>query len=340
MNRSLRHILLLSALACGVAACGTEDSDSATDTTGSSLTDTDGDGLDDARERELGTDPTDADTDGDGVSDGDEVTAGTDPLEPGAGPAECVPGEEILRDGIDNDCDGEVDEAPDGPDDPTSPACAEDWECGRTATCEDGVCVPLWTCTDDDGDGWCAEEGDCDDADAMIYPGASEVLDGIDNNCDGRVDETPDSPDWCSDDSDCPPGFFCGRGTCIEGGWACPDPTGVDADGDGWCTGEDCNDDDPTVFPGAPEEIDRVDNDCDGEIDEIDDPGRGDFDGDGWLDDEDCSPRDPSVYPGAPEVVDGIDNDCDGMVDELDERVPCASDADCPRNLCVDGFCL
>ena len=46
------------------------------------LTDTDGDGLDDLTEMTLGTDPLNPDTDGDGIVDGDEVTAGTDPLDP------------------------------------------------------------------------------------------------------------------------------------------------------------------------------------------------------------------------------------------------------------------
>jgi hypothetical protein len=44
---------------------------------------------------------------------------------------------------------------------------------------------------DDDGDGWTENEGDCDDADATTYPGASEVCDGLDNDCDGLVNE-----DW------------------------------------------------------------------------------------------------------------------------------------------------
>lgn len=42
---------------------------------------------------------------------------------------------------------------------------------------------------DADGDGWTVADGDCDDTDADVYPGALEWPDGIDNNCNGEVDE-------------------------------------------------------------------------------------------------------------------------------------------------------
>ena len=97
-------------------------------------------------------------------------------------------------------------------------------------------------CTDSDGDDWCIEEGDCNDENTNIYPGATETCDGVDNNCDGVVDEG------------------CGSGC-------------TDADGDGWCVEEgDCNDTDPTVYPGHPDSkgrwgTDGVDNDCNNVID-------------------------------------------------------------------------
>lgn len=100
-----------------------------------------------------------------------------------------------------------------------------------------------------------------------------------------------------------------------------------DLDGDGFTTNEgDCDDTNPLVFPGAVEAIDRIDNDCDGLVDNnllgVDD------DGDGYSEDEgDCDDGNALVGPDAVEVdviedqagnlvAEGVDNDCDGNVDE------------------------
>ncbi|MCB9780516.1 MAG: putative metal-binding motif-containing protein [Alphaproteobacteria bacterium] len=118
------------------------------------------------------------------------------------------------------------------------------------------------------------------------------------------------------------------------GGKLTPDDSGapLDADGDGSPAGEDCDDDDPAVFPGAEERCNGADDDCDGDIDEGAADAANwyrDADGDGHGDPAvseqacdapdgyvlsrlDCDDDDPDVHPSAVEIAcDGIDNDCD-----------------------------
>ena len=90
---------------------------------------------------------------------------------------------------------------------------------------------------DQDGDGYLASGDDCIEDDATAYPGAPELPDGLDNDCDDEVDE----------------------GT-----------TAFDDDGDGVSEADgDCNDTDAAVNPSAADAPgDGVDGDCDGRIDE------------------------------------------------------------------------
>ena len=155
---------------------------------------------------------------------------------------------------------------------------------------------------DGDGDGERACEGDCDDTDPTINSAATDVCDGIDNNCDSIVDDASDT------DAD---GFT----TCGPDG----DPTAA-AD-------NDCDDTDPAIFPGAPESCDAIDSDCDGSLvdefadfdDDLEpDCTDADDDGDGDPDPTDCDDADAAIYTGATESCDALDSDCDGsLVDEF-----------------------
>jgi len=155
--------------------------------------------------------------------------------------------------------------------------------------------------TDNDGDGHTLCENDCNDGNPDVYPGAPELCDGIDNDCDAVVP-----------------------------------PDEIDDDGDAWweCAG-DCNDGDAAIYPGAPELCDGIDNDCDAVVP----PGEIDDDGDSWRECEgDCDDGAAIVYPGAAELCDGLDNDCNTMVDDnVDVDGDGHIDAECGGDDCNDG---
>lgn len=136
---------------------------------------------------------------------------------------------------------------------------------------------------DADEDGFSPAQGDCDDGNPNVYPGADEICDGLDNDC---ADGVP------ADEAD--------------------------ADDDDWlvCEG-DCDDDDADVNPGLPERCDigtPKDNDCDGVITDT-----ADIDGDGIdICGGDCNDDEIRTFPGNEEVCDGVDNDCDEAIDDVD----------------------
>jgi hypothetical protein len=208
------------------------------------------------------------------------------------------------------------------------------WACDKPAPSR---CQPQPRFVDADGDGFGDDqrpvavcEGlpgfaligrDCDDSDATRSPAALEQCDGLDNDCDSGIDE--DTPTFARRYRDLDEDGFGSASSFID---SCLPIRGyVD-------NSEDCNNTATSVFPGAEELCDELDNDCDRETDETL-PSQlwfVDADGDGFGSEAlsvescrppegfvaaagDCDDNDPARSPGHPEVCnDGIDNDCDG----------------------------
>jgi len=232
-------------------------------------------------------------------------------------------------DGTDNDCNELIDDDDSGLDTSTQTTWYlddDDDGYGHDSFTEAACDVPS---------GYDADSGDCDDNDADINPDATEICDGIDNNCDDAIDDSDTGLDtstqttwYVDDDGD-------GYGDAIDSQQRCNAPSGYVDDSD------DCDDNDADISPDATEECDGVDNDCNELIDD-DDSGLDtstqttwylDSDGDGFGSDsstlacdepsgydddsDDCDDGDSSINPVATEAcANGIDEDCDGSYSE------------------------
>jgi len=206
----------------------------------------------------------------------------------------CEPNEEPTAevcDGLDNDCDGIVDNG---------------FDVGQPCIVGEGACarVGIMICKTD-GTG----------TECSVDPGTptAEICDGLDNDCDGIIDN----------------GFDVGE-PCTVGIGGCQRHGVMVCRGDG--TGTECS-----VDPGAPttEICDGLDNDCDGIIDNGFDVGEPCSVGTGECQNRgvkvcktDGTGTECSVDPGAAtaEICDGLDNDCDGIIDNgFDVGEPCTA---------------
>jgi hypothetical protein len=285
------------------------------------------------------------DVDGDGYAAQRCASGDCDDYDPNVNPRSIE-----LLDGVDNDCDGAIDD-------------------GTAAWDSDGDCQCVTPQCTGSANAQCATvvTGDCDDDDVANYSGNTEVCDGGDNDCDQLADEGLQQLTWWTDGdgdgfgsqvaapvqscSTVPPlGAVANNADCDDlhanvGPLAaevecdgldndCEPSTrdGVDEDGDDVDRCFDCDDADATQSPANEELCDARDNDCDGEADDgldfddywpdADGDGFGNEDEDeiewcddvpGWADnDDDCNDNNWWINPDAYEWhCDGIDNDCD-----------------------------
>ncbi len=259
------------------------------------------------KDLETGTDDSaaPADADGDGYTaeeDCDDTDAMTNP------------GVDESCDGLDNNCNDEIDEG-----------LNSDWYADVDGDGFGDAADMASTCWRPDG--YVPNDTDCDDTDPYVFPGQEEICDGIDNDCNGDIDDGATEGEteiWYEDaDGD----GYGDPETELE---ACGTPDGYVLDG------TDCDDAEASTHPDADELCNEVDDDCDAEVDEgavdmgtwyADDDRDGFGDGStgqsscdqpsGWVEDgQDCDDSYDGSFPGADEVCDERDNDCDGEVDD------------------------
>ena len=242
---------------------------------------------------------------------------------------EIFTGQFEICDGKDNNCNGIPDEVRE-----SAPWFADVDEDGYG----DPESSPIFSCYPIPGR--VLSQNDCNDQENLVNPNSPEICDGLDNDCDGKANFKLSGANNFEDD----------------------DGDGV-ADID--CGGDDCNDEDARTAGGAEEVCDRVDNDCDGEVDEqtVQNIWYTDQDGDGWgvilgsavascdpvsgraTQFGDCDDSNQSIKPGVVEMCDGIDQDCDGIVDEgasaycnLTNAISTCSLGNCRIYSCLPGF--
>ena len=248
--------------------------------------------------------------------------------------ADVYPGNLEICDGLDNDCNDEIDEGTGG----VVYADNDGDGFGDINSTMDGC---------DNTNGYVQNALDCDDGNATINPNATEVCDDVDNNCDEDIDEELKSLYYVDTDGD-------GFGDPLIQAEACYPINGYVTDN------TDCDDSEMTVNPNQFEICDLLDNNCDGSIDEgVNNTYYADLDQDGYGDpnvtaaactppfaytsnaddcddsdarnakssgcrqrwvqhtcNNDCDDNNSTINPNQFEACDGLDNNCDGSIDE------------------------
>ena len=227
------------------------------------------------------------------------------------------PGESESCNGIDEDCDGSIDEGLD---------LGTYWPDGDSDGFGDAEGAPRMACSRPPGTA--DNDFDCDDEEATTSPTSTDVCDEVDNDCDGDVDEQG-MRTYCRDED----GDGFGNPAQTMSTLECTPPPGWSAS----CG--DCDDTRAFRFPGAPELCNGLDDNCDLA------PAAGeDADGDGHapatdgcltgmpgtLPKDDCDDTRAWIYGGASEFCSGLDEDCDSAIDE-------STDAQCASNVCDLG---
>jgi hypothetical protein len=221
---------------------------------------------------------------------------------------------EICLDNLDNNCNGTIDEA-----------TGSIWYQDADGDGFGNIFFSQASC--DQPVGYVLNFDDCNDNDASLTTISTEVCDGLDNDCDGAVDNGFTYQDYFADmDGD----GFGDQATLTN---ACAQPVGYVTDN------TDCNDTDALINTAAVEICDAQDNNCDGMSDE-----GFDLDADGYTTcSGDCNDSDASVNPTSTEICgNGSDEDCDG-VDSLCGTLGCTSPLACnfdPAATIDDGSCI
>ena len=222
------------------------------------------------------------DADGDGASACVDCDDGDNDIFPGA--------VEMCND-LDDNCDGFID---------NNATDSEDYALDADDDGHGSTRYLVAACSPPDGYVVAQVADDCDDLDASTFPNAPETCDGVDNDCDGVIDDGAKGKASYYEDVD-----EDGYGNASSAVLTCVRPAGYVTNFD------DCDDADKAINPGANESCsDTQDSNCDGAV------GQDDNDSDGTVACDDCDDGRADVKPGAPELCDGVDNDCDALIDE------------------------